>query len=83
MGQFDAHLAMADPAVHILSSGVYRDDFLQRTAQRFGADHLLFASFAPQFDVRYEHQRVLRVPLTDAERDLVLSGNARRLFTLG
>jgi predicted TIM-barrel fold metal-dependent hydrolase len=25
---------------------------------------------------------VLRVPLTDAERDLVLSGNARRLFKL-
>ncbi len=83
MGQFDAHLAMADPAVHIFTSGVYRDDFLERTARRFGADHLLFATFAPQFDTRYEHRRVHRVNLTDEERELVLSGNARRLFKLG
>jgi predicted TIM-barrel fold metal-dependent hydrolase len=80
LGQFDAELALRLPNVHILTSGVYRDDFLERTVQTFGADRVLFASAAPQFDVAYEKRRVLQVHVTDAERDLVLSGNAERIF---
>jgi uncharacterized protein len=82
MGQFDAQLALGSPNLHILSSGVYREDFLERMVARFGAERLLFASFAPLFDVRYEHQRVLKVHVTDDERQLVLAGNAKRLFGL-
>jgi predicted TIM-barrel fold metal-dependent hydrolase len=82
MGQFDAQLALESANIHILTSGVYREDFLERMVTRFGADRLLFASFAPQFDVRYEHQRVLKVHVTDYERRLVLAGNAQRLFGL-
>ena len=80
LGQFDAELALQLPNVHILTSGVYRDDFLERTVKTFGADRVLFASAAPQFDVAYEKRRVYQVHLTDAERDLLLSGNAERIF---
>jgi hypothetical protein len=83
MGQFDAQLALGTANLHILSSGVYREDFLERMVEKFGAERLLFASYAPQFDVRYEHQRVLKVHVTDGQRQLVLSGNAQRLFGLG
>lgn len=80
LAQFDAELALASPNVYILTSGVYRDDFLERTVRNFGADRVLFASYAPQFDVAYERQRVHKVHLTDDQRQLLLSGNARRLF---
>ena len=80
LGQVDAELALGLPNVHILTSGVYRDDFLERTVRKFGAERVLFASFAPRFDVGYEHRRVHQVHLTAAERALLLSGNARRLF---
>jgi hypothetical protein len=82
MGQFDAQLALGSPNLYILSSGVYREDFLERMVARFGAERLLFGSFAPQYDVRYEHQRVLKVHVTDEQRELVLAGNAERLFGL-
>jgi predicted TIM-barrel fold metal-dependent hydrolase len=80
LAQFDAELALASANVHILTSGVYRDDFLERTVRNFGADRVLFATYAPQFDVAYEHQRVHKVHLTGDERQLILAGNARRLF---
>ncbi|HEX5402481.1 MAG TPA: amidohydrolase family protein [Pseudonocardiaceae bacterium] len=83
MGQFDAQLALdTSPRMHILSSGVYREDFLERMVEKFGAERLLFGSFAPLYDVRYEHQRVLKVHVTDEQRRLVLAGNAARLFGL-
>lgn len=80
LGQVDAELALARPNVYLLTSGVYRDDFLERTVRDFGAERVLFASYAPLFDVDYEHRRVHQVHVSDAERDLVLSGNAERMF---
>ncbi|HEY3751089.1 MAG TPA: amidohydrolase family protein [Pseudonocardiaceae bacterium] len=80
LGQVDAELALALPNVHIFTSGVYRDDFLERAVRTFGAERVLFASFAPQFNVAYEHKRVHQVHISDEERALVLSGNADRLF---
>ncbi|HET6503679.1 MAG TPA: amidohydrolase family protein [Amycolatopsis sp.] len=79
-GQFDAELALRLPNVHILTSGVYRDDFLERTVKNFGAERVLFASAAPQFDFAYELRRVHRVRMTEDQRRLVLSGNAERIF---
>lgn len=80
LGQVDAELALGLPNVHILTNGVYRDDFLERTVRNFGAERVLFGSFAPWFDVGYERRRVHQVHLSDAERALLLSGNAQRLF---
>ncbi len=83
LGQVDAELALALPNVHIFTSGVYRDDFLERAVRTFGAERVLFASYAPQFDVGYERRRVHQVHLSDEERALLLSGNATRLFAIG
>jgi uncharacterized protein len=80
LAQFDAELALGSANVHILTSGVYRDDFLERTARNFGADRLVFASYAPQFEVAYELRRVHRVHVTAQQRQLILSDNAQRLF---
>jgi predicted TIM-barrel fold metal-dependent hydrolase len=80
LGQVDAELALALPNVYILTSGVYRDDFLERAVKTFGAERLLFASAAPQFDFGYELRRVHQVHITEDERKLLLSGNAGRLF---
>lgn len=83
LGQVDAELALALPNVHILTSGVYRDDFLERAVRTFGADRVLFASFAPRFHVGYEIRRVHQVHISAEERALLLAGNARRLFGIG
>jgi uncharacterized protein len=80
LGQFDAELALRLPNVHILTSGVYRDDFLERTVKTFGPERVLFASAAPQFDFAYELRRVHQVHLSDDQRQLLLSGNAKRIF---
>lgn len=83
MGQFDANLALRNPNVHLFTSGMYRNDFLERTVRDAGADRLLFASAAPQLSVRYELQRVHTIGMSDEQRALVLADNARRVFGLG
>ncbi|HEX3591097.1 MAG TPA: amidohydrolase family protein [Pseudonocardiaceae bacterium] len=83
MGQFDAGRALASPNVHVLSNGMYRNDYLERTVREFGADRLLFAGVAPRFDLGYERRRVRQMALSDEQRALVLAGNATRLFGLG
>jgi predicted TIM-barrel fold metal-dependent hydrolase len=82
LAQFDAELALRSDNVHIQTNGVYRDDFLERSVRSFGAERVLFASFAPVFDTAYERLRVEKIHLSDAERQLLLGGNARRLFGL-
>jgi hypothetical protein len=83
LGQVDAELALALPNIHIFTSGVYRDDFLERAVRTFGAERVLFASYAPQFNVGYEVRRVHQVHISDEERALLLAGNAQRLFGIG
>jgi predicted TIM-barrel fold metal-dependent hydrolase len=80
LAQFDAELALRSDNVYIQTNGVYRDDFLERIVKSFGAERVLFASFAPVFNTAYERLRVEKVHLTDAQRQLLLSGNAQRLF---
>lgn len=82
LAQFDAELALRSDNVHIQTNGVYRDDFLERVVKSFGAEKVLFASFAPVFNTAYERLRVEKVHLTDAQRQLLLSGNAQRLFSI-
>jgi hypothetical protein len=80
MGEFDATRALAAPNTHVFTSGMYRNDFLERAIGAFGAERLLFASGAPRLDIGYELRRVHQIRMTDEQRDLVLAGNARRLF---
>lgn len=83
LAQFDAELALGNANVHVQTSGMYREDFLERVVATFGPERLLFASAAPVFSMAYERRRVDAAHFSEAERELILSGNARRVFGLG
>lgn len=83
MAQFDAELALANPNVHVHTSGMYREDFLERAVATFGPERLLFATAAPLFGMAYERARVDLAHFDDDARALILGGNTARVFGLG
>jgi predicted TIM-barrel fold metal-dependent hydrolase len=83
LGQADATLAMrAAPNLYIDTAGIYRQDFIEETAQEFGAQRILFGSGSPYFDQRYEIKRVQFAKLPKQDRQAIQGGNAIRLFDL-
>jgi predicted TIM-barrel fold metal-dependent hydrolase len=80
LAQFDAELALRNANVHIQTSGMYREDFLERMVAMFGPERLIFASAEPVFEMAYERTRVDFAHFTESERALILSGNSARLF---
>jgi predicted TIM-barrel fold metal-dependent hydrolase len=80
MSQFDAQLALGNANVHVHTSGMYREDFLEGVVAKFGPERLLFASAAPLFTMEYERLRVELAHFTDAEVELILGGNTARIF---
>jgi uncharacterized protein len=80
-------LSMADawtalqgaPNLHVLTNGEYRQDFVERLAGDL-PDQVLFGSFAPVFDQRFELRRVRAARMEAEARDAVERGNAARLF---
>lgn len=48
----------------------------------YGVEHVLYASDYPMWDPGSELERLLRTPMTDDERELILHGNAERLLNL-
>ena len=82
LGQTDAELALADnPNLVVQTTGVYREDFLESVAARFGPERLLYASGFPFFHPGLEVLRVRWAPnLDEHARSLVLGGNAERLL---
>jgi uncharacterized protein len=80
MSQFDAQLALGNANVHVHTSGMYREDFLEGVVAKFGPERLLFASAAPLFTMEYERLRVELAHFTDAEVELILGSNAARIF---
>jgi len=83
LGQADAFAVLQrHPNVHIDTSGVYRQDFLEDVATQLGPERLLFGSNSPRMDIRLEVQRVRWLTVDDASRELVLGGNARRVLRL-
>ncbi|MGY4768674.1 amidohydrolase family protein [Kribbella sp. CWNU-51] len=77
---FDAELALANANVHVQTSAMYREDFLEGVVAKFGPERLLFATAAPLFTMRYERLRVDLAHFGDTERDLILGGNSSRIF---
>jgi predicted TIM-barrel fold metal-dependent hydrolase len=83
LGQFDAWQVLRRwPNVSIETSGVYRQDFIEKAAQTFGAERILFGSNSPRMDARLEIERVRWASLPEGERALMLGGNAARLLDL-
>jgi predicted TIM-barrel fold metal-dependent hydrolase len=77
---FDAELALANDNVLVHTSGMYREDFLEGVVAKFGPERLMFATAAPLFDMTYERARVGLAHFGEAERALILGGNAQRVF---
>jgi uncharacterized protein len=84
LGQADALEVLRRHAnVAIETSGVYRQDFLEDVATTLGAERVLFGSNSPLMDVRLEVERARRARLPEHARQLILGGNAQRIFRLG
>ena len=76
LGQTDAELALAENEnLLILTTGVYREDFLEGVVDRFGAERLVYASSFPLFDTRLELLRVRALHIGEHEKAKVLGGN--------
>jgi predicted TIM-barrel fold metal-dependent hydrolase len=83
LGQFDAFQVLRRwPNVFMETSGVYRQDFIEETAQAIGASRILFGSNSPRMDARLEIERVRSARLSEADRATMLGGNAERLLKL-
>jgi uncharacterized protein len=83
LGQMDAfEVLRRNPNVCMETSGVYRQDFIQDVVNELGAERVLFGSNSPRMDVRLEVERVRRAEVAEDVRQLMLEGNARRIFRL-
>jgi predicted TIM-barrel fold metal-dependent hydrolase len=83
LGMIDAWFALQRaPNLHVMTDGVYRQDFIERLAGELDPHRLLAGSFAPYFDLGYERRRVVNARLAPDARTLVEGGNAQRIFAL-
>lgn len=81
LGQTDVELALADNAnLLVQTAGVYREDFLEGVAARFGPERLVFASGFPLMDPRLELRRVQWANFDEAAKAAILGGNLERLL---
>jgi len=65
----------------------YNFDFIEAFARRFGAERVVFGTdlYSPPLGRRTSHllPQILESALSDADKALILGGNARRLFRVG
>jgi predicted TIM-barrel fold metal-dependent hydrolase len=83
LAQQDAGLALAHDNVVVHTTGVYRDDWISLVVSTFGADRIMFASAAPLMSMRYELRRVQLAHVAEEAKELMVAGNARRIFGFG
>jgi predicted TIM-barrel fold metal-dependent hydrolase len=79
-GQTALRALRAAPNLHVLTSGVYRQDWLAGVVTELGAERVCYGSLAPILEPRMELLRPNALP--EHARELVLGGNAYRLFDL-
>jgi predicted TIM-barrel fold metal-dependent hydrolase len=81
LGQAEAYTALDRcDNLAIQTTGVYRQDFLERCITLYGAHRVMFASLSPHFDLGYEMLRVLGASSSATDRAAVLGGTAKSLF---
>lgn len=81
LSMIDAWLALTGtPNLSVMTNGEYRQDFIERLATDLDPTRVLYASFAPAFDARFEHARIRSARLAPADRELIEQVNAARLF---
>ena len=62
------------------TNGEYRQDFIERLAGELDPARVLYASFAPAFDARFEQARIRSARLEPAARQAIEHDNAARVF---
>lgn len=81
LGMIDAWLALQRaPNLHVITNGEYRQDFIERLARDLDPTRVLYGSFSPYFDMRYERARAANARFDDGSRSLVEGANAYRMF---
>jgi predicted TIM-barrel fold metal-dependent hydrolase len=81
LSMVDAWQALTStPNLSVLTNGEYRQDYIERLATDLDPARVLFASFAPVHDARFEVARIRSARLTAEARRLIEHDNARRLF---
>ncbi len=81
LGQTDVELALEScPNLLVQTAGVYREDFLEGVAARFGPERLVFASGFPLMNPRLELRRVEWAHFDDAATEAILGGNLARVL---
>lgn len=84
LGQTDVEHALADNHnLLVQTAGVYREDFLEGVAARFGPGRLLFASGFPLMDPRLEVRRVQWAHFDEAAKRAILGENLHALLSAG
>ncbi len=81
LGQFNAYAALTRPNVFALTTGVYRQDFLEEVATNIGPHKLLFGSGSPDFHFPLEIRRVLWANLGDGDKARIVGSNAQGLIS--
>ncbi len=77
----DAWLALSSHGnLHVMTNGEYRQDFIERRARDLDHTRVLYASFAPAFEPRFELKRIRSARMSDEARAAIESANATRLF---
>ena len=54
-----------------------------RLIRSLGADRFLFGSDGPRFLLQPQLEQILALDLTDDERQMILAGNAKRVYRIG
>ncbi|MDF1665410.1 MAG: amidohydrolase family protein [Planctomycetota bacterium] len=70
------------PNTYFETSGIYRQDYIERAVSELGAKRVLFGSGGPHYDFHYELKRILYLNVSDSDRHLILYKNARRVLGL-
>ena len=80
----DAWLALKRcPNLFVTTNGEYRQDFIEQlAAPDFDPRRVLYCSFAPYFDPRFELRRIRSARMSAEARSAVEGDNAARLFGL-
>jgi predicted TIM-barrel fold metal-dependent hydrolase len=68
------------PNVHLDTGHLGTPDAITLLAQEFGAERILYGSDAPVMGPQASMNMVFRADLTPAEKQLILAGNAQRIF---
>lgn len=87
---FGGHDQWEDVETHLAGKNIYldtsmgfeffsREQFL-RILKKHGADKILFASDSPWSSAKAEMERLNALPITEHEKNAILSGNAKRLL---